>query len=284
MDVIDLTPNVTVGNIAFDTSAVAAYTIGSGAWQPGAHAEQQRRDHGQQHHQRQPTLQREARARHRCRGRSYTITNNDLSNTLTFAGGIAGGTTGTAGAKTLNVSTAPLSAGGISLDWSHHQWRCQQSRTRLYRGFRQRANEHGQYGKHLQRRHIGGQRRASQRERGAGAGLGTGDVTVDSGGQVYLNSGGTYTNNFSISGLAGLATHSPPLGAIRMGGGTIIINGNVTLNANSSIGVDSGRSGIITGNITGAFNLDKTSTAAGTGSPLTLTGTNDYATTTVTRV
>ena len=33
----------------------------------------------------------------------------------TFAGAITGGNTGTAGAKTLNVSTAPLSAGGINL-------------------------------------------------------------------------------------------------------------------------------------------------------------------------
>jgi autotransporter-associated beta strand protein len=283
VDVIDLTPNVTVGNIAFDNALVAAYTIGSGTVasqeltlnNSGAISASDTINANQLFNAKL-VLGTDAASG------SYTITNNDLSNTLTFAGGISGGTTGTAGAKTLTVSTAPLSAGGISLTGAFTNG----DASSLALAFTAVSGNVQINLGNTGNTYTGGTSVASavrlNVNAGAGAGLGAGDVTVASGGQLFLNSAGGYPNNLAISGTAWTGD-STALGAIRIGAAGTILNGNVVLNTNSTIGVDSGRSGIITGNITGAFNLDKTSSAGGTASPLTLTGTNDYSTTTITR-
>jgi autotransporter-associated beta strand protein len=111
--VIDLGAGVTIGNITFDTSSVAAYTIGSG----GAGSQTLTLNNGgaitanstinaNQLFNANLVLGTDATAQ------SYTITNSDTGSRLTFAGGISGGTTGTAGAKTLNISAA---TGGVTL-------------------------------------------------------------------------------------------------------------------------------------------------------------------------
>jgi len=283
VDVIDLGAGVTISNIIFDTAAVAAYTIGSGAVNSqtltlnnsGAITASNTINANQ-------IINAALVLGTDATSGSYTITNQDLSNTVTFAGGIAGGSTGSAGAKTLNVSTAPLSSGGITLSGAITNGGASSLALAVTAVSGNAQVNMGNAGN----TYSGGTLVASGARlsvsAGAGAGLGSGDVTVDSGGQVFLNSAGTYTKNFSISG-TGWTGDSPALGAIRMGNGTTTINGSVTLGTNSAIGVDSGRFGIITGTITGAFNLDKTSSAAGTASPLTVTGINDCATTTVTR-
>lgn len=113
VDVINLGAGVTIGNLIFDTSSVAAYTIGSGAVgsqtltlnNAGAITANSTINANQLFNA-NLVLGTDATAQ------SYSITNNDTSNRLTFAGGITGGTTGTAGAKTLNISAA---TGGITL-------------------------------------------------------------------------------------------------------------------------------------------------------------------------
>ncbi len=283
VDVINLDAGVTIGNIIFDNAAVAAYTIGSGVVNSqtltlnnsGAITASNTINANQLFNA-ALVLGTDAASG------SYTITNQDLSNTVTFAGGISGGTTGTAGAKTLDVSTAPLSAGGINLTGAITNG----DASSLGLAFTAVSGNVQMNMGNAGNTYTGGTSVASgvrlNVNAGGGAGLGTGEVTVASGGQLFLNSAGGYPNNLAINGLA-CTGDSPAFGAIRIGAAGTILNGNVVLNTNSSIGVDSGRSGKITGNITGAFNLDKTSTAVSTGSPLTLTGTNDYATTTVTR-
>ena len=109
VDVLNLgvAPGVTIGNIIFDTSAVAAYTIGSGAVNSqtltlndnGAITASSTLNANQLFNA-ALVLGTDATAQ------SYAITNNDTSNSLTFAGTITGGSTGTADIKTLEVSTA----------------------------------------------------------------------------------------------------------------------------------------------------------------------------------
>ena len=113
VDVINLGAGVTIGNITFDTSSVAAYTIGSGAvgsqtltLNNGGAITANSTINANQLFNANLVLGTDATAQ------SYSITNSDTSNRLTFAGGITGGTTGTAGAKTLNITTA---TGGITL-------------------------------------------------------------------------------------------------------------------------------------------------------------------------
>jgi autotransporter-associated beta strand protein len=113
VDVINLGAGVTIGNLIFDTSSVAAYTIGSGAvgsqtltLNNGGAITANSTINANQLFNANLVLGTDATAQ------SYSITNSDTSNRLTFAGGITGGTSGTAGAKTLNISTA---TGGITL-------------------------------------------------------------------------------------------------------------------------------------------------------------------------
>ncbi len=285
VDVIDLGTGVTIGNIIFDTASVAAYTIGSGASgsqsltleNNGAVTANSTLGNNQ-------TFNSKLLLGADATGGSFSITNSSTTKTLSFAGGISGGSTGTAGAKTLDVSTAPFGNGGITLSGAITNG----DASSLALAFTAVSGNVQINLGNAANTYTGGTSVATgvrlNVNAGAGAGLGgTGDVTVDTGGQAYLNSAGTYNKNFAISGSQWAGDGATPFGAIRIGNGTTTINGNVALGANSTIGVDSGRIGIITGNITGAFNLDKTSTAAGTGSPLTLTGVNDYSTTTITR-
>lgn len=267
---IDLGAGVTINSIVFDTVDVAAYTIGSG----GDGAQELTLDDGgsitanstinaNQIFNAKLVLGTDGSAQ------SYAITNNDLSNTLTFAGGITGGSGGTAGTKILNVNTSNqtgvvilngvISDGGatsLALNLSAVSGTVQVNL----------GNAENTYSGGTS---IGAGMRLNV---STGNSLGGGAVTLSSGGQVYLNSEGTYANNFTIRG-----TGTDSLGAIRMGNGTTnTINGTVTLGAASSVGVDTSKSGVINGKISGAFGLSKVSAGA-----LTFSNSgNDYTGTT----
>jgi fibronectin-binding autotransporter adhesin len=92
-------------------------------------------------------------------------------------------------------------------------------------------------------------------------GFGTGTVNVAAGGQAWLNSvGGTYTNNFSITGTGPIETLTTPVagntnfGAIRFNNNTI--SGNVTVGAGGAriVGVSAG--GTISGSVSGSAPLE----------------------------
>ena len=110
--------------------------------------------------------------------------------------------------------------------------------------------------------------------------LGTGEVTVASGAQIYVSAANTLTNAFSIAGDGGNGPDTQPRGALRLEGGSTI-TGMITLTANASIGSYVSSTGFVSGNIVGPFDLTinkATSTTAGT---ITLTGANSYAATTI---
>ena len=207
---------------------------------------------------------------------SYSFANNNTvaANTLVIMGGITGGTTGSAGAKTLNVSSA---GGGITLSGVITNGGATSLALNLTASNAAGITLNGGSGStYSGGTTIGNKVTLSVTSAGS---LGSGLVTVASGGQLMLYPAGTVSNNLNISGV-GTSTN----GALRMGSGTNTINGNITLAADSTIGVDSGRTATINGNISGAFNLTKVSTAAGLGSPLTLAGINSNSgTTTVTQ-
>jgi len=102
---IDLGGGVTVSTVLFDTASAAAYTIGSGAVgsqtltlnNAGAVTMNSTVANNQLFNS-ALTLGTDATAQ------NYTFTNNSTTNSLTFAGNITGGTGGTAGAKTLNIT------------------------------------------------------------------------------------------------------------------------------------------------------------------------------------
>jgi len=104
---VDLGTGVTVSNIVFDSSNAAAYTIGNGAvgsqtltlFKSGAITMNSTVANNELFNA-AITLGTDATAQR------YTFTNNSLTNFLTFAGNISGGTGGTAGAETLNVNGA----------------------------------------------------------------------------------------------------------------------------------------------------------------------------------
>ena len=106
--------------------------------------------------------------------------------------------------------------------------------------------------------------------------FGTGTVVIQPGGQVIVSQV-TLANNFIIGG-TGL-DENPNYGAIRGYSATSIINGNVTLVADASIGPGVGLIGAVgltlNGNITGAYSL---AVAGGTSnlSQVVLNGTNTY--------
>ncbi|MFM2197195.1 MAG: hypothetical protein RLZZ505_627 [Verrucomicrobiota bacterium] len=117
--------------------------------------------------------------------------------------------------------------------------------------------------------------------------LGGNLVTVQNGGQLFVNSGPsmTITNNLNIAG-AGWAgdndgvTFGLALGAIRISNSTTDISGQVTLSSAATITATSGITGTISGKITGNHALT-IGAAAGTGSATTGTVTltsaaNDY--------
>lgn len=284
VDTIDLGAGVSIGGIFFDTSSVAAYTIGSGT----AGSQALTLNHGgsitasgtinaNQIFNAKLVLGTDATPQ------SYYITNNDTSNTLTFAGGITGGTGGTAGAKTLNISAAAVTNGGIILSGAITNGGATSlalNFTSISASLTDIVLSGGAGNTYTGGTSIGDKVRlnvstASSLNNTAGL------ITVSSGGMLWLNSTNTVANHLNISGNGGGASGA---GAIRMGNGTNIINGNITLSGNSTIGVDSGRSASITGDISGGFNLDKVSTGTTTSSILTFSGKNTYSgTTTITQ-
>ena len=102
------------------------------------------------------------------------------------------------------------------------------------------------------------------------SGAGANAVTVNSGGQVFVNGAGTVANNFTLNG-SGWLGDATPLGALRLSNGSVI-SGSVTRNSAATITADSG-SATISGLVSGAGILTKT--GAGT---LTLNGSgvNNY--------
>lgn len=104
--------------------------------------------------------------------------------------------------------------------------------------------------------------------------LGSGNVTIASGAQVYCAAALTLANNFSISGNGWVETATgQPFGALRLEAGAVV-SGPVTLTGNAAIGTNSG-TGNVSGDISGAFNLSK----RGAGR-LNLSGNNSYSGTT----
>jgi autotransporter-associated beta strand protein len=90
------------------------------------------------------------------------------------------------------------------------------------------------------------------------AAYGTGTVTVNSGGQAYLNTGSTFLNNFSIAG-NGVQESGIPIfaGALRLGTSNVVASGTITLSADARIsGRGATSNSTISGKITGAHNLE----------------------------
>ncbi len=114
IDTIDLGAGVSIGSIVFDTANVAAYTIGSGAvgtqtltLDPGGSIIANNSINNNQVFNANLVLGADATAQ------SYSLTNSDSNNSVTFAGTITGGSGGTAGPKSININSA--STGGIVL-------------------------------------------------------------------------------------------------------------------------------------------------------------------------
>ncbi|NWK56515.1 autotransporter-associated beta strand repeat-containing protein [Verrucomicrobiaceae bacterium N1E253] len=82
--------------------------------------------------------------------------------------------------------------------------------------------------------------------------FGTGEVTVNDGGQAFLTQGGTYNNDFSINGL-GATEGAGTLGAIRFGNNTIA---NLEVASASRVVGYTGASGTISGDLTGSGDLE----------------------------
>jgi len=104
----------------------------------------------------------------------------------------------------------------------------------------------------------------------AAAALGTGAVTVQDGGQVYVSTAITVANAMTING-NGWQETAGQLGAIRVESGTL--SGAITLGSAASIGTNSG-TGTVSGIISGGFGLSK-AVATGTGT-LVLSGANTF--------
>ena len=112
------------------------------------------------------------------------------------------------------------------------------------------------------------------------SGLSSGAVTVNSGGQVYLNNGATnVTNSFTLNG-AGWGGDATPLGALRMSNASSITSSStVTLASASTIAVDNSGTATINGKITGGGNLT-VNTSASSGKLILTNSSNDYSGTT----
>jgi autotransporter-associated beta strand protein len=104
---------------------------------------------------------------------------------------------------------------------------------------------------------------------GSATALGSGAVSIASGGQVFLGSALTLANNFSIAGNGWAETATgQPFGALRLDSGTV--SGTVTMTAAAAVGNNSG-TGTISGVISGSFPLTKR--GAGT---IVLSGANTF--------
>ncbi|MGA2498693.1 MAG: autotransporter-associated beta strand repeat-containing protein, partial [Tepidisphaeraceae bacterium] len=101
----------------------------------------------------------------------------------------------------------------------------------------------------------------------------TGAVNITSGGQIWLTTTDTFSNNITIAG-DGWAESGGPYGVIRFANATTgsTISGNITLAADSRLGaLESGAIGTISGAISGGYGIEKS--GAGT---ITLSGNNTY--------
>ena len=91
--------------------------------------------------------------------------------------------------------------------------------------------------------------------------LGSGDVVVRDGGKVHFTQAGTYQNNFVLNG-KGVPESSGYYGAMQLDGSAsnlINITGNVTIASDSRITqYNSGHYGMISGELLGSGNLEKT--------------------------
>ncbi len=100
--------------------------------------------------------------------------------------------------------------------------------------------------------------------------LGSGTVTIASGGQAMCASALTLANSFSIAGNGWVETTAgQPIGALRLDSGAVV-SGPVTMTANAALGSNVG-TGTVSGVISGPFNLSK----RGPGR-INLSGTNTY--------
>ncbi len=118
------------------------------------------------------------------------------------------------------------------------------------------------------------------------AALGSGPVTVDTSGQLYLDVAGTYNNNISLSGsgVAELETSSTAAitgtgynGALRIATSGVVLGGTVTLDGNTRVTARGGNgtiSGPITDNSDG-YSIEFGNSTTSTGQ-ITLSNTNNF--------
>ncbi len=111
--------------------------------------------------------------------------------------------------------------------------------------------------------------------------LGNNTVTVQNGGQLFINSTLTITNELNIAGAGWTGdTGGIGLGAIRFNNGTTSdIQGQVTLSAAATVSASASITGTISGKITGNHALT-VGAGAGTGIVTLTNSTNDYTGTT----
>lgn len=103
--------------------------------------------------------------------------------------------------------------------------------------------------------------------------LGSGSVTVTTGGQLWLNASGTYSNNLFLSG-TGYGEGGIP-GALRFGG-TITLTGGITLTGDTRIGGVNGSTTTLNGKITGDYALDLSGGASNTNILVLSNTANDF--------
>lgn len=110
--------------------------------------------------------------------------------------------------------------------------------------------------------------------------FGTGNVTVNNGGQAYLMlAGAVYPSSFTIEGTGPLETVGN-LGALRLENNSV--SGNVTVaNAGARLLAYSGSTGTISGSLLGSGNLEINSPAANHNGTITLSGFNEGYTGTI---
>ncbi len=112
--------------------------------------------------------------------------------------------------------------------------------------------------------------------------FGTGAVTVNNGGGIYMPGGGTFANNFTLTG-QGWNESAGLLGAIRMDGNSIF-NGTTTLAVSGAtpvrINSHGAATGIFNGQITGTANVEFTNSAAITNNFALTSNANNWSGTT----
>jgi autotransporter-associated beta strand protein len=111
--------------------------------------------------------------------------------------------------------------------------------------------------------------------------FGTGAVTVASGAQAYLNVAGTFSNNFSITGTGPAEAPGTEAvgnyGALRIANNGAGVSGTVTLTGDARItGRSANTGGNISGQITGAHNLEFGNSGGGGGNVVISNSLNDW--------